>query len=388
MVEESAPLSRKLERIYYDPSSPGGYRGPEALWKVAKIHIPRLKKKHVYDFIKKQQAYTKHKQFRPVQRYRKVFTKRAFYLVQMDLLDFQRWSSENDDFNYVCCAIDTFTKKLWTFPLVTKTGQELYNALFFFLTENRPEKVQVDQGTEFFNKRFKGLLHQLGIKMYNTWSIKKASIVERVQRTLRNRLGKIWERNGDHRWIDIFPQITKSYNNSVHRTIGMKPNDVRPEHRELILKRLYFPKQSPHKVKRENEINRWKIKQIKIGDHVRLLEYRTKFRKESDLAWTNEVFRVRRVVQTKPVTFLIEDLNAEPIKGGFYFEELIKVTPSNTELNVQNRSSVTERGIDYLENRNQEIRDLSTAREIWEGNRDTVNVRDRRNIRNTRSRRE
>jgi len=69
----------------------------------------------------------------------------------MDLLDFRKWSNENDGHNYICCAIDVFTKKLWTFPLKTKTANELNDKLFYFIIRERPEKIQTDQGTEFFN---------------------------------------------------------------------------------------------------------------------------------------------------------------------------------------------------------------------------------------------
>jgi hypothetical protein len=113
----------------------------------------------------------------------------------------------------------------------------------------------------------------------------------------------------------------------------MKPNDVRPEHSDYIFQKL-FPPKTLEANRKDEQTKRRVLEQLTAGDHVRLLEYRTTFRKESDLAWTNEVFRVRRVVQTDPITFKIEDLNGEAIKGGFYFEELIKVRPSDNELHA------------------------------------------------------
>ena len=79
------------------------------------MYIPLLKKKQVYEYIQGQKTYTKHQQYRGVKKYRKVYAKRARYLSQMDLLDFRKHVNENDGHNYILCAIDAFTKKLWTY---------------------------------------------------------------------------------------------------------------------------------------------------------------------------------------------------------------------------------------------------------------------------------
>ena len=250
----------------------------------------------------------------------------------MDLLEFRKYSRENRGYNYILCAIDAFTKKLWTFPLKSKSAEEVHTAVFYFLMRERPEKIQTDQGTEFINATLQETEERMDppIQHYHTWSIKKASIVERVQRTLRNRLGKIWEAEGNHQWIDVLPAITKSYNNSVHRSIGMRPNDVGPEHHQLIYNRLYPEPTAAQALKDAREARRI-TNHLQVGDYVRMLEYRKLFRKESDLAWTHQVYRIRRVIRSNPITFEIEDLDGEAIKGGFYARQLIKVKPAEDE---------------------------------------------------------
>jgi len=333
MAQRAADMSRRLSEIYFDPSSPGGFRGIEALWQEAKLHIPQLQRKHVVGFLRAQKPYTKHQQYRGVKKYRKVWAPDARYLIQMDLLDFRNYTRQNDGYNYILCAINAFTKKLWTFPLKRKSADEVHNAVFYFLMRERPIHIQTDQGTEFINAtlaRTEGLMDP-PIKHYHTWSIKKASIVERVQRTLRNRLGKIWELNGNHRWIDALPQITASYNNSKHRSIGMKPNDVTAEHHQLIYDRLYPEPTPAQAIKEAKEASRL-TRHFQVNDYVRLLEYRSVFRKESSRAWTNKVYRIHKVVRTTPVTFHVKDLYGEAIKGGFYARQLIKIEPSTDEL--------------------------------------------------------
>lgn len=269
-------------------------------------------------------------------------TKGINYLWQADLLVFTNIAAQNDGYKYICCVIDTFSKKLWTFPLKNKTGSALIKALSRHLLMNRPSKLQVDQGTEFLNSKFSRMMDAYGINLYNTYSKEKAAIVERVQRTLRNRLGKIWEQNRNKRWIDVLPQITESYNNSFHRSIGMKPNDVTLENSRLVMSRL-FPKPTPsdrnytkylRKRARQNRRAAKYKKNIKVGDLVRVLAPRPHFRKETDISYTDATFRVRYIRDPKldygnydnePVTFLLEDLHGSPILGTYYYNELQKV---------------------------------------------------------------
>ena len=264
------------------------------------------------NFLQKQDPYTLHKQIVKPKTYRRVYTKGIHYLWQADLLDFQSVSSENDGFRYICCVIDTFSKMLWTFPLKNKSGAALVKALSLHFLLLRPQKLQVDQGTEFYNQKFKKMLEAYNILMYSTHSDKKASIVERVQRTLRNRLGKIWSKNKNKRWIDVLAKITSSYNNSMHRSIKMRPINVKPKHTKEILARLY-------------PIETAKKRKIKAGDLVRITLFRKTFKKESDIGWTKEVFLVKKVISTSPITFILQDLKGEDIKGGFYFEEIQKI---------------------------------------------------------------
>ena len=238
-------LQRTLLNLYLDPSSPAGFRGPEALYQEAKKVLPLVTRRQVTEFSLTQTSYTKHRQYRPVKRYRRVMTKGIRYLWQIDLLDFStaRYTRVNSGYRFILCIIDTFSKRLWTFPLRRKSATAVHDAMFSLLLPRyqRPIKIQADQGTEFFNSRFETLLNRFNppITLYNTWSDKKASIVERVQRTLRNRLGKYWEESGTKRWIDVLPRITQSYNNSFHRSIGMTPNEVTGANETLVRNRLY-----------------------------------------------------------------------------------------------------------------------------------------------------
>lgn len=364
MAQRAGPLSRRLANIYYNPNSPGGFRGPDALYQEAKKIIPILTRQQVADFVLSHPSYTKHRQYRKIKRYRRVMTKGPNYLWQIDLLDFTkpRYARVNSGYKYILCCIDTFSKRLWTWPLRRKTAREVHDALFYTIINSRPrvKKIQTDQGMEFFNTQFRAFLanlrteHDTPVQLYHSWTDKKASIVERCQRTLRNRLGKYWERSGSLRWVDVLQDITESYNNSFHRTIGMTPNEVTEDHTEIIKSRMYpkpnpgesgYEKQRLQRIKNRRSARKAK-KKIKVGDFVRVLTDRKTFSKESDKNFTNEIFRVTEIrdptlrgfdtYDQEPVTFKIARLRGaripigrarerRSINGSFYLSELQKV---------------------------------------------------------------
>ena len=57
-------VTMKLEQLYYDPKSPAGYAGEQALCKLAKQSSIKVKLQDVRDWLRKQQTYTLHKPIR------------------------------------------------------------------------------------------------------------------------------------------------------------------------------------------------------------------------------------------------------------------------------------------------------------------------------------
>ena len=230
-------------------------------------------------------------------------------LWQIDLLDMQKFASQNSGFRYMCVVIDCFSKFLWVKPLKNKTAKSIVKALALLLMTERPKLLQADQGSEFFNKDVTRMLQAFGPRLYHTYSDKKASIVERVQRTLRSRLGRLYTQRDNNIWIDKLDDIVDSYNNSYHRSIKMKPANVTDEHIDRIRKLLNPPE----------EISKSKFK---VGDKVRITSERKTFQKEYEKGWTNEKFHIKAVKYGSPITYMLEDLSGETLLGSFYAEEL------------------------------------------------------------------
>lgn len=244
-------------------------------------------------------------------------------LWQMDLAEMGNYARENKNFKYILVLIDCFSKFVWTKPIKTKSGDEVARAVADIFRESKrlPKNLQSDQGKEFYNNHFKSLMQKHVINHYSTFSVKKAAIVERVIRTLKEKLYKHFSLSGTYRWIDILPIITDNYNKQRHRTTGRKPCDIDKKNEKEILNSVY------------SHIKMAVDKQhFKVGDLVRISKNKHVFEKGYTPNWTTELFKVVKVHITNPITYLLVDLRGSPISGGFYAEELQKAKHSDIYL--------------------------------------------------------
>ena len=65
---------------------------------------------------------------------------------------------------------------------------------------------------------------------------------------------------------------------------------------------------------------------FKVGDRVRISKYKNIFAKGYTQNWSEEVFIVSKIKNTVRWTYVITDLNGEPITGSFYEKELQKTS--------------------------------------------------------------
>ena len=101
--------------------------------------------------------------------------------------------------------------------------------------------------------------------------------------------------------------IVNKYNNTVHRTIKMKPINVT----------------SDSYAEYNEDSNATKPK-FKVSDHVRISKYKNLFAKRYTQNWSEEVFFVSKVKNTVPWTYVISEIYSEKIAGRFYEKQLQK----------------------------------------------------------------
>ena len=140
--------------------------------------------------------------------------------------------------------------------------------------------------------------------MYSTCNVGKS---ERVIRTLKDKVFKHITAVLKNIYFDMLDDFLNKWNNTVHRTIKMKPIDV-------------ISDSYAEYNKNSNE----KYLKCKTGDHVRVSKYKNIFAKGYTQNWLEETFVVSKIKNTVPWTYAISDLNIETISGMFYEKELQK----------------------------------------------------------------
>ena len=138
-------------------------------------------------------------------------------------------SKFNKEFRFLLCVIDIFSKYAWVVPLKDKKGISIVNAFQKILKESdrKPNKIWVDKGSEFYNNSFKKWLKDNDIEMYSIHNEGKSGVAERFIRTLKNKIYKHMTAISKNVYIDKLDDMVNEYNNTYHRTIKMKPVDVK-----------------------------------------------------------------------------------------------------------------------------------------------------------------
>ena len=146
----------------------------------------------------------------------------------VDLADMQLISKFNKKIRCLLCVIDIFSKHAWVVPLKDKKETTIINAFQSILnnSKRKPNKIWVDQGSEFYNTHFKKCLKDNNIEMYSTHNEGKSVIAERFIRTLKSKIYKHITAILKNISFDVLDNIVNEDNNTYHRTIKMKPIDV------------------------------------------------------------------------------------------------------------------------------------------------------------------
>jgi len=133
----------------------------------------------------------------------------------------------------------------------------------------------------------------------------KCAVVERAQRTIRDRLYKYFTYKSTFRYIDVLPKFVRSYNDTVYSTTGLGPSHVTDSDVLAIWKRMC----------RRRRIRVDKVK-FSLGQHVRISKEKMNFAKGGEQNSSTEVFRITKVIERRPrPVYKLEDLNKTSTEG-------------------------------------------------------------------------
>ncbi|KAF4518578.1 hypothetical protein B566_EDAN015729 [Ephemera danica] len=290
-------MDRHLSKIYYDINNPAGFSS------VKKLHIS-LNGKYTIGEIRKwieaQDTYTLHRNRR------KKFPRNRFFVTnideiwQADLIDMRCLKKFNDNFNYMLTVIDTFSKYAWVSPLITKSGREVTEAFSKIIESSgrKPLKLNCDKANN---------------------PDTKSMIVERWNRTLKSKMWKYFTYKNSFRYIDAVQHMVKSYNESRHSSTKFAPIEVKETNVLEVFRNLY---------NNESFMNH-NTPKFHIDDRVRISREKHVFEKGYVTNFSEEIFKIHKILYRIPIVYVITDLNGDVIEGTFYEYELQKVNINN-----------------------------------------------------------
>ena len=161
-------------------------------------------------------------------------------------------------------------------------------------SNRKPNKIWVDKGSEVYNNASKYFLKINNIERHSTYNKGKSVVAERFTRTLKNKIFKHMIAISKNVYFDVLDDIVNKYNNTVHRTIKIKPIEVVDD--SYVKSSKDFNKKDP---------------KFKVGDHVRTSKYKNIFAIGYTPNCSEEVFVLIKIKHTVPWTYVINDLNGE-----------------------------------------------------------------------------
>ena len=206
---------------------------------------------------------------------------------------------------YLLCAIDLYSKYAWVVPLKDTRGSSTVNPFQEIISKgDKPNKIWVDQGGEYYNKLFTRILGINNIEMHSTFNVGESVVAGRFIRDLESKI------------FNYMTAISKSVYFHVLDDVEKHNSSQNYENKTNYVTSDYYAEC--------NENFNEKDPKFKVGDHVIISKYKNNFAKEYTENWSEEIFVVSKIKNSVPWTYVISDLDGEEIDETFYEKELQK----------------------------------------------------------------
>ena len=117
--------------------------------------------------------------------------------------------------------------------------------------------------------------------MYSVNNKGKSVLAERLIKNLKKKIFKHMTAVSKNVYFDVLDDIVDKYNNTVYRTIKIKPIDV-----------------TSNCYAEYNEDSNEKVLKFKVDGHVRISKYNSIFAKGYTQNWSEEVFIINKIKNT------------------------------------------------------------------------------------------
>ena len=240
-----------LKKIYFDPSNPGSYEGVNKLYKqVKKEGKFQLSKAKIKKWLQNQLSFSLNKRVSRNFKRGKVIVEGIDDQFDADLASMADYEKSNDGFKYLLVVIDIFSRYAWIKPLKNKSAENIVKAFASILSEGRkPRKLRTDAATDFTSKKFQDLMKIEKITHFTTHNEKQANYVERLIKTIKNKIRRYMSQKRTERYIDVLQDMVNSYNKTWHSGIQSEPINVNKNNEKKLWWQMYWPDENKKKKK-------------------------------------------------------------------------------------------------------------------------------------------
>jgi len=131
-----ASWEQYLKKMYYNPSIPVSFAGPDKLYRfVRKNGKFVLSKYKIRKWLQRQEPYSLQRPLKRSFKRNKVIVKGVDDQWDVDLMDMTKFAKYNNGYNFILVVIDIFSKYVWLRPLKDKKGESVSKALKDVLAE-------------------------------------------------------------------------------------------------------------------------------------------------------------------------------------------------------------------------------------------------------------
>ena len=321
-----------LREIYFSPKT--GFTGAQQLHKLSKLPL-----KTVRNFLKHQRAYGLHAPSRKkFPRLGLTIAAKLYKQTGIDLICWPALTDYNDGHPYILIMMCALSKKAHAIPIKSKDTVHVKKAITQILDEEiLPHKIHFLHGDKegaFISTAMKKYLKaKYNIKIFATgMADTKCFLIERLILTIKRMLSRYMTHHNTYRYIDILPDIIANYNNKIHSTTKLAPNEIK---NNGPLTELAYAHMELAQMKRHSkDMRKGRPKpRFKVGDYVRVSFSRNAFSRGYTANYSEKVYIITKVVD-KGLLFVYNikdpydniDTSDSNISGTWYSHELIEAS--------------------------------------------------------------
>eukprot|EP00732_Lithocolla_globosa_P001213 Lithocolla_globosa_v1_NODE_569_length_3713_cov_366.818480.p1 type:complete len:371 gc:universal NODE_569_length_3713_cov_366.818480:95-1207(+) len=350
--------------VYYNPES--GLVSAQELYRrinQGKHSDDKYTHKEIKEWLDKQQVNQLHSR-QGTKRYHPIFGDPGTY--QLDLTFFEQYKRSNGGYYIILSIINVNTKKAYARALKTKKA---FEEVIQEIRKDGPSVGMLNEisivgfvGGSEFKGEFKRVLDKYNIDSYTSDSGDKTKmgVVERFNRTLRERIERYLTAYDTNRWVDQLQPIINNYNASRHSSIGQTPDSVTAKDERRIIDEQ---KQKANRVTSQNE-------SYQVGETVRLLKSKGAFEKGATERYYKGIYTI---TERNPFSYKIKNEKGDELARTIKPYELQRVGEVQ-KLEIEKPSKGESPDVTDYVSREQEIRQHKHEKRLTREGVDTSNI--------------